>query len=161
MSEPSPRRGTRLQIIWVMLGAFMLSAIGLTLIPALLIRPDPVDGPNEWLLVAILAGAAAIALAALQSRWFSKEPRDVGTATVAAVLLRVAVAEIVWLATFVFYLIGLVGVPVLLASLVIAAVLVLIFAAPTERLLDMMQDQLTATGSLGSVRDALGEPLPR
>jgi len=142
-----------------MLGAFLVTAVGASLV-LLFLDPDKRDsGVNEWLILAIVVVAAGAALGVLHGRWFSRVPADAAVGATVGMLLRVAIIELVWIITFVFFLLGAVGGAVLLASIVAAVALTMIFAAPTSRLLSHLQYQLDSLGAAVDLETEFRKPI--
>ncbi len=75
------------------------------------------------------------------------------------VVVRLAVVEILWLATFAFYVLGLVTAGPLVASIIAAVALTLLFAAPTARLTTALQEQLDSIGTAADVDMELRRPM--
>lgn len=145
--------------MWLVLGSFLIAAVGASVV-ALLIDPDRRDSAlNEWaiLVIVLLAGAAALGI--LHGRWFTRIPQDAATGVTTGIFVRIAVVEAIWLITFVFFMLGIVGGTVLVASLVAAVGLAMLFAAPTSRLLGHVQDQLDALGAAIDLDTELRRPM--
>ena len=150
---------SRLQVTWLLLGGFLITAIGGSA-AVLLFQPERTDGGlNEWVILTVLVLAAAAALGVLHGRWFSRVPDDPATGTSVGIILRLAVIELVWLVTFVFFMFWAVGAVALFASVISGIVLALLFAAPTGRLIEHLQEQLNAQGALIDLDHELKRPL--
>ncbi|NND01402.1 MAG: hypothetical protein HKN91_01315 [Acidimicrobiia bacterium] len=149
----------RLRALWFMLGAFLITAVGASVV-LLFIEPDRREsGINEWAILGITVVGAAAALGVLHGRWFSKPPEDAATGVSVGMFLRVAIIELVWIITFVFFLLGAVGSSVLLASIGAAVALTMVFASPTARLLSHLQYQLDSVGAAVDIESELRKPI--
>ena len=73
--------------------------------------------------------------------------------------VRVALAELVWILAFLFYMLGLVGGAVLIGSIAAAVALTLAFAAPTSRLVSHLQYQLDSLGAVVDIESELRKPI--
>ncbi len=149
----------RIRSMWIMLGAFLVTAVGASLVLLFLEPERRRGGMNEWLILAVVVLAAASALGVLHTRWFSRVPDDAATGVTIGVFLRVAIIELVWIITFVFFLFGAVGGAVLLTSVAAAIGLTMVFAAPTERLVSHLQYQLDAIGAAVDLHAELRKPI--
>lgn len=146
-------------MMWIMLGAFLITAVGASVV-ALLIEPERGDsGLNEWLLLGVVVVAASAALGMLHGRWFLRVPTDAGVGITAGMFVRVAIIELVWIVTFLFFMLGTVGSAALLTSIGAAVALTLLFAAPTSRLVSHLQDQLDSIGAGVDLESELRKPL--
>ena len=95
----------------------------------------------------------------LHGRWFTRVPEDPATGVSVGMFIRIAIIELVWLAAFVFFFLGLVGVPVVIASIAAAVSLTLAFAAPTSRLISHLQYQLDTLGATVDLETQLRKPI--
>ena len=158
MSDRGPGLA-RSRLMWIMLGAFLTTAVGASVV-ALLLDPERRDsGLNEWLILGVVVVAASGALGMLSGRWFSRVPADAGAGVTVGMFVRVAIIELVWIITFLFFMFGAVGRAVLLASIGAAIALTLVFAAPTSRLVSHLQDQLDSLGAGVDLESELRKPL--
>ena len=129
--------------MWLMLAAFLITAVGASLVLIFLFEPEPRQSAlNGWVILGIVIAAAAIALGLLHGRWFSRVPEDAAIGVTVGMFLRVAIIELVWIVTFLFFILGVADGSALLASIAAAVALTLVFAAPTARLVSHLQDQL-------------------
>lgn len=147
--------------MWMLMGGFLVTAIGATAI-GLVIDPEPAAGNlNEWVILGAIVLVVAGALGGLRNRWFTQIPQDAATGVSTGVILRVAVAEMVWLLGFVFFILGLMSAVGLLVALLAAVVLALLFAAPTGRLIERLQEQLNGLGAAIDLESELRSPIQR
>ena len=123
---------------------------------SLLVGSDSADQSTlGWVVLGGLTIAAAIVLAVLDSRWFPQPPEHLGGAWMTGVFMRIAICETVFLGGLVMFLMGLATVLTLVAGLVVSVGLVWLFAAPTERNVLSIRDQLERAGGTGDIATLL------
>jgi len=103
----SDRAGAnRIQMMWILMVGFLVTALGATAV-GLVISPDRTDSNlNEWVIIGVIVLVVAGALGALRGRWFTKVPQDAALGVSTGVILRIALAEVVWLLGFIFFMLG-------------------------------------------------------
>jgi hypothetical protein len=145
-------------MIWRVLAALLGFAV-ITTVIALLVRSDTGARPTlGWIVLGALTIVAAIVLAWLDSRWFQQPPEYLAIAWMTGVFRRIMIGEMAFLAGMVMFFTGLTSASALVAGLLASIALIWLFAAPTERKMLSIQEQLERAGGSG---DLAALPLPQ
>lgn len=151
---------THRQLIWRLLTAFLVFAVMVTIV-ALFVGSDASEVTTGWIVLAGLTILSTTALALLDSRWFLRAPENVRGALMMGVFMRIAIGELVFVATYVMFFTDLAHIPIIVVGLLVSILLVWVFATPTERNILSIQDQLERVGGSGDIAVMLSQPLER